>query len=484
MATATRHAMARARQAPPRPTKHLYNPYPWQVAFWRDKSKVVLLTGSAGGGKSRAALEKVNAYLLKYPGATGLMLRKAREYAGKSLVPMMRRAVTGNDPRIRMLKSDSLFEYPNGSVLYWGGMKNDEQREALRSIGGDGSVDIILIEEATAFTEDDFNELLARLRGKAAPWRQIVLCTNPDAPSHWIYKRLILGGEASVYYSSAADNPANPPDYLETLNSLTGVLGLRLRDGKWVQAEGAVYPDFDPAVHVIDHFDPPPSWRRIRSIDFGYVNAFVCQWWALDEDGRMVLYREIFATHTLVEDHAHAINAYTVGLDLDEWKALDRADQRALSAGRLPAIWRDLDEAEQARRLARVERIEATVADHDAEDRATLDRYGIVTVAARKDLSLGIQAVQRRLRVQPDGRPRLLLMQGALVEEDERLGKHPRCTIEEVPAYVWKPVKEGEKAKEEPVDLDNHGLDAMRYAVMYVDNPVRVTGHKNPFYAG
>jgi hypothetical protein len=32
------------------------------------------------------------------------------------------------------------------------------------------------MEEANAFTEDDdFNEVLARLRGKAAPWVQVLL---------------------------------------------------------------------------------------------------------------------------------------------------------------------------------------------------------------------------------------------------------------------------------------------------------------------
>ncbi len=412
---------------------------------------MVLLTGSAGGGKSRAALEKVNAYMLKYHGATGLMLRKAREYASKSLVPMLRRTVTGNDPRIRMLKSDTLFDYPNESVLYWGGMKNAEQREALRSIGGDGSVDIILIEEATAFTEDDYNELLARLRGKAAPWRQLILCTNPDAPSHWIYQRLILGGEASVYYSSAADNPANPPDYLETLAGLTGVLGLRLRDGKWVQAEGAVYADFDADVHVIEHFNPPSTWRRIRAIDFGFVNPFVCQWWAIDSDGRMYLYRELYVTHTLVEDCAHQINALTVGIDVDEWKGLSEREQYQLRA--------------------KGERIEATLADHDAEDRATLAKYGIPTTPARKDISLGIQAVQQRLRRQADGKPRLFVMRGAPVEEDDRLGAKPKSTLAEFPAYIWKKAREGEQGREEPVDANNHGLDATRYAVMYVDQP-------------
>jgi energy-coupling factor transporter ATP-binding protein EcfA2 len=34
------------------------------VAFWQDKTQVVLLTGSAGGGKSRAGLEKMHASIL------------------------------------------------------------------------------------------------------------------------------------------------------------------------------------------------------------------------------------------------------------------------------------------------------------------------------------------------------------------------------------------------------------------------------------
>ena len=29
-------------------------------------------------------------------------------------------------------------------------------------------------------------------------------------------------------------------------------------------------------------------------VDFGYTNPFTCQWWAMDHDGRLYLYREIF----------------------------------------------------------------------------------------------------------------------------------------------------------------------------------------------
>jgi phage terminase large subunit len=391
----------------------------------------LLLTGSAGGGKSRLAAEKLHGYLLRYPNAMGLAVRKTRNSMTNSTVLFLERTVIGDDPQVTHYPSKNRFEYANGSILAYGGMANEEQREQIRSIGSGGSVDMAWMEEATRFTEDDYNEIMPRMRGTAANWRQVILTTNPDTPSHWIHRRLIEGGEARVYLSGAPDNPYNPEDYLVALDRLTGPLRDRLRDGRWVQAEGAVYPEWDATVHLIDPFPVPAEWRRFRSIDFGYTNPFVCQWWAMDGDGRMYLYREIYYTQRLVEDHAGQIVA-----------------------------------------LSRGEAIEASVADHDAEDRATLERYGVYTQPAIKDVSPGIQAVQARLRRAGDGKPRLYIMRDALVDTDPALlaAKKPTCTEEETSGYVWQRTADGRATKEEPLKIDDHGMDAMRYAVMYADN--------------
>ena len=61
-------------------------PLPWQVKPWRDKALELLLTGSAGGGKSRLAGEKIHGFCKKYPGAMGLMVRKTRNSMTNSTV--------------------------------------------------------------------------------------------------------------------------------------------------------------------------------------------------------------------------------------------------------------------------------------------------------------------------------------------------------------------------------------------------------------
>jgi phage terminase large subunit len=173
------------------------------------------------------------------------------------------------------------------------------------------------------------------------------------------------------------------------LDSLSGVRYQRLRLGKWVSAEGQIYEAYDAATHLIDRFDIPDDWRRVRVIDFGLVHAFVCQWWAIDGDGRMYRYREIYMTGRTVATHAKQINTLSEG-----------------------------------------EKIEQTICDHDAEDRQTLAENGIPNIAAKKDVLQGIGRVQDRLSKQADGRPRLFLLRDSLVEVDQELkaNHRPICT--------------------------------------------------------
>lgn len=271
-----------------------FKPLPWQIAPWRDTSPVILLEGSAGGGKSRLAAEKLNGLLKRYDHAMGIMLRKTRESMTNSTVLFFERTVVPDDPFVTHVPSKHRFEYTNGSVLAYGGMADEKQREQIKSIGGGGGIDFAWLEEMTSFHEDDYNQIGSRMRGPAAPFRQVIGTTNPDGPRHWIFKRLIMGKEAKVYRSAANDNRYNPDDYKMSLHRLTGVQAQRLRDGLWVQAEGAVYDNWSDlnvdGDRAVFHPDLPIFW----ALDDGYKNPRVVLFCQELPDGTIIVIDEYY----------------------------------------------------------------------------------------------------------------------------------------------------------------------------------------------
>lgn len=406
--------------------RNVFVPMQWQVPVWYDTSPRILLTGGAGGGKTHIGLEKIHAMAMRYPGSSYAICRKTLQSMYASTLPFFCNVVIKDVPGIRQNKVERIFRYPNGSAIYYFGMDDDKSAEKIRGIGSTGGLDGGLLEEANAFTEKDYNEVCGRLRGQTAPFIQLILCTNPGASSHWINQRLIDGKEASVYESKAIQNTYNPESYIKTLDQLTGVQRLRLRDGIWANADGAVFPEFDRKKHVVQRDYIPRGWQRYRAIDFGYVNSFVCLWGAIEPDtNALYIYRELHQTGLLVEDAAKIINQYSRGED-----------------------------------------IIATIADHDAEGRATLQRYGISTIPAFKQITPGIEQLHTRLR-----NNKFYYVENALINYDQKLrDEHKPVDLPaEFECYVWAPTKDGKVAKEEPVKLNDHAIDALRYMVAHID---------------
>jgi phage terminase large subunit len=436
---------------------HQYRPRGNLVALFEAKESEVLVCGPAGTGKSRAVLERIVSLLRQYPRSRALIVRKTRESLTESGLVTLEDKVLGpthpavvNGPQRRNRQHYTL---EGGSEIVVGGM--DKPGKIMST-----EYDFIYPQEAIEFTENDLESLTTRLRNGRMPFQQLVADTNPDKPTHWLKLRCDAG-KMRLIESRHEDNPVlwdaasrawtkRGIDYIAKLDALSGARKLRLRYGRWAQSEGVVYPEYDSVIHLKDRFEIPREWLRFRAVDFGYTNPFVCAWWAIDPDGRMYRYREIYRTKRTVKVHAGEIKRLEAHVERGRWEEMSEAEREE--------AWAQSDE-----------RVSETVCDHDAEDRATLSENGIGTNAAHKEVSRGLEAVRERLKCAGDGKPRIFFLRDSLVETDPDLAeaKKPLCTEQEFDGYVWSKAT-GDKG-EAPVKADDHGMDMTRYAVMFAD---------------
>lgn len=432
-------------------TVHRYQPHGTCVELFKSRQAEVLFAGPAGTGKSRACLEKLHMMCLVNPGMRALICRKTLASLGSTALVTFEQHVAkehlangdlkwfGGSP-----KEAACYKYRNGSVIVVGGM--DKAMKIMSS-----EYDLVYVQEATELLESDWEAITTRLRNGKVSFQQLMADANPDVPTHWLKLRCD-NGKTQMIRSRHEDNPTlfNPKTgmvtevgraYIGKLDALTGVRYMRLRKGVWCAAEGLVYEEFDPAIHIHKRIMVPPiSWTRYITVDFGYTNPMVVQFWAEDEDGRLYLYKELYATKTTVDSMAPKIK--------------------------------------EAMNLKREPRPRAIICDHDAEGRAVLEReLGMSTVAAKKSVEDGIQAVKRRMLLnEADGKPRIYLCQDALVERDKALAdsKKPTCALEEIVGYIWdrgtvQAQAGGKPPKEHPVKENDHAMDALRYMVAFRD---------------
>lgn len=435
---------------------HVYKPRGSAIDVMHARGAEVLMSGPAGTGKSRACLEKLHMLALLNPGMRGLILRKTQVSLGSSALKTWRRDVVAEALINRTLwfyggsaEEPPQYRYANGSVILIGGLDNPTKIMSTE-------YDVIYIQEATEVTVNDWEYAFTRLRNHVISFQQIIADCNPDTPTHWLKARADRG-QTRMIHCRHEDNPvlydeiADPDapggirfaltergrEYMAKLDALTGVRYLRLRKGIWAAAEGVIYDEFSPDIHVIDQMPTGwESWPRYWSIDFGFTNPFVCAMWAEDPDGRLYLYREFYMTGRTVDRHARDI--------LDVVAPFNEHGER---------VWIE-------------PRPYTIIADHDAENRARFENeVGIGTTPADKNVKDGIDITQKRFRVADDGKPRIYFLRTALVERDPMLDetRRPCSTLEELPGYVWAPSKDGKPVREEPLKINDHGCDQMRY---------------------
>lgn len=160
------------------------------------------------------------------------------------------------------------------------------------------------VDELTKNKKETFDFLRLRLRWPGLDHPKFIGASNPGGIGHEWVKRLWVDRNFSPDEKQAeqfhfvkalpSDNQYLPKTYYETLSSLPEKLRKAYRDGNWDVFEGQYFSEWDVNKHVIQPFEIPRTWKRFRAYDYGYDNPACCKWYALDHDGRVWVYRELY----------------------------------------------------------------------------------------------------------------------------------------------------------------------------------------------
>ena len=182
---------------------------------------------------------------------------------------------------LRWRRSDKLMEVKRGAVTNWFEVFGGKDESSFMLIQG-RTLAGVLLDEVALMPESFVNQALARCSVDGA---RLWFSCNPDNPNHWFYKNWIQRRKernALYLHFAMTDNPSLSEKTLERYQSMySGVFYDRYILGKWVLAEGLIYPMFDEDRNVIKG-DPSGPGRYYISIDYGTKNPTAMGLWRVN----------------------------------------------------------------------------------------------------------------------------------------------------------------------------------------------------------
>lgn len=262
-----------------------YKPY-----FESDK-RFNVLWGGGGSGKSYAIAENKVKRVVSSPDVREMILRKNYVSHKESTYALFTRVILNeglyNDFDFRVSPLNITYK-PNGSSLMFLGMKDEKDREKVKSIVDPTGA---WLEEANEFDIEDLRQVNLRLRGIKGLKRQIDISFNPIDEEHWLNDRFF-------------ENPPDPENiftlnstYLDNLSFLDAeyvemLEGLVNEDenyyniytlGKWgsLDVRGRIYKKYDDELNIVDYrYNPdlpiklacdfnvdPMKWALIQTVN-------------------------------------------------------------------------------------------------------------------------------------------------------------------------------------------------------------------------
>lgn len=246
--------------------------------------RYIVMKGSAGSGKSVDTAQNYIMRLMRDPGRNLLCIRKSdvtnRDSTFAELQGAIFRMFGDEYKRYWHINSSNMILEcrSNYNQVIFRGVNDEKQREKLKSITFKrGNLTDVWIEEATEITQNDFEIIDDRLRGKLPPGQfyQIRMTFNPVSAHHWI-KRVFFDRqdpEVLTHHSTYLDNRFIDQAYYRRMERRKeidpegyAVYGL----GNWGETKGLILHNWQVA-------DIPLDYEYYDDIaigqDFGFNHA-------------------------------------------------------------------------------------------------------------------------------------------------------------------------------------------------------------------
>jgi hypothetical protein len=448
-----------------------YVPTPRQALAHATLVDELLYGGAAGGGKSRFARMEALAFACQVPGSATLILRKSFPDLNRAggMIPMLRLEVPRELGRYHT--SDRIWTLRNGSTIELGYLGTDADVANYQG----AEYQLIILDEGTQQTEFRYRYLLSRLRASgelaarmeaAGLYPRAIVTANPGGVGHaWVKARWIDPAPPEQAWKPApsledpepgvrcfipakvTDNTHIDDGYIRKLNALPEDERRALRDGDWDVYAGQRFRGFRRDIHVIEPEDLPLGLggiTRAVGVDYGLDAPYAALWGARLADGLIVVYREDYAPGYTPDEQAERI----LSLEAPGERDIMRPVPVALD----PSCWARNPHVSTSTKGPAILTV-GDPGDDDPPPGSIADAYrrrlGRAVVKAHNDRLAGVALIADKLRVRPDGLPRLLIYSTC------------RNLIRTLPALPRDPRR--------PEDVDtkaeDHAYDALRYLV-------------------
>jgi len=281
-----------------------------QKSFLKCEDQVIAFFGGIGNGKTFAGIAKALMRVINpdNPPQLGMIARQTypelRDSTQRTFFELCHLMGMLPEVHYEYRKQENRVKFLNGHEIIFRSLDDPAK---LLSI----NLGWFYIDQAEEVSEEVFLTLLGRLRAVSDP--QCWITGNPLG-HNWIWHRFIhdpVPGNI-IFNAKTEENIHNLPEgYVDSLkNNYNEIWINRYLYGSWDAFEGQIYPDFEPSIHVKNHFTVAPEWRRFIGIDHGRTNPTAVLWGAVDQDDILYIYREHYEAGQDVDYHARAIQAH------------------------------------------------------------------------------------------------------------------------------------------------------------------------------